>query len=226
VALAAAAPAAEPPAVQLPPAATLRYDLSSGILSGTGTLEWQPEGDRYRLGMRGSAIGLTLLQWTSRGVLDARGLVPEQFTDRRLGSPERKAEIDRRAGEVRYSGYKPDHAGQRPLTGEVQDRLSWMVQLPALLAANPALREPGQKIRFLVTGARRDLDPWTFIVQGRQRVELGNGTVVDTIYLLRAVEDPGDTVSEAWLDPARGYLPVRARLTSGDKGERIDFVLR
>lgn len=223
--LALPALAASPP-VQLPPATTLEYGLTSGVLSGTGWLDWQPSGGRYTLTLRGTALGLNLLRWTSSGALDAHGLVPEQFSDRRLTQPDRRAEIDRPAGVVRYSGYKPDHAGELPLDGEMQDRLSWMVQLPALLAANPALRDAGQRISFSVTGARRDADRWTFVVKGRQEVALADGRAVDSIYLMRANDAPGATVAEAWLDPARGFLPVRARLTSGDKNDRIDFLLR
>lgn len=224
--IAGAAAAAGLGPVTLPPAVTLEYKLSYGLLSGSGRLEWLPQGPRYTLTMRGSALGLTLLQWSSEGALDARGLAPRRFVDRRLTGPDRIAEIDRQRGVVRYSGYKPEHQGEQAATEGVQDRLSWMVQLPALLAANPALREPGQRITMLVTGARRDVDSWTFVVQGRQRVALDNQRGVETIYLTRDPGPTGGTVSEAWLDPARGYLPVRARLSSRDKDEQLDFVLR
>ena len=225
-AMATALHGAEPPAARLPPPAVLEYSLSSGMLSGTGHLEWRPAGHRYTLALRGSALGLTLLQWSSQGAIEAGGLVPEQFVDRRLTRPERKAEIDRSAGVIRYSGYKPDHRGELPLAGETQDRLSWMIQLPALLAANPALRAPGARITMGVTGARRDADLWTFVVKGMQRVTLAGGQAVDAVYLLRAANDPGATRSEAWLDPDRGFLPVRARLTSADGDDRVDFLLR
>ena len=55
---AAAGEGAPPPlyATQLPPAATLRYELRRGRLTGSGDLRWQVEAGRYTLRLEGSVV--------------------------------------------------------------------------------------------------------------------------------------------------------------------------
>lgn len=208
-------------ATRLPPAATLAYELRRGLLTGSGELTWTPGPDGYRLTLEGSAFGLSVLSWTSMGSIDAHGLAPVRFTDRRRNRSENAANFQREAGRITYSGPTVEF----PLVPGAQDRLSWMVQLPAILEADPALREPGQRIVIFVTGARGDADLWTFVVQGRQALELPAGSVPDALHLLRAPRKAFDTQAEAWLDPARGHLPVRARLATPDSGDATDFLL-
>lgn len=162
-----------------------------------------------------------MLSWTSRGELDAHGIAPVRFTDRRRNRPEQAANFRREDGFISYSG--PPVQVRLPLGA--QDRLSWMVQLPAILEANPALREPGQRIVLFVTGARGDADLWTFVVQGRESLSLPAGAVPDAIHLLRAPRKAYDTRAEAWLDPARGHLPVRARIGSAEGGDSTELLL-
>lgn len=208
-------------ATRLPPAATLAYELRRGLLSGSAELTWSPGPDGYRLTLEGHAFGLSVLSWTSVGGIDAHGLAPVRFTDRRRNRSENAANFQRPAGRITYSGPTVEF----PLAPGAQDRLSWMVQLPAILEADPALREPGQRIVIFVTGARGDADLWTFIVQGRQSLVLPAGNVPEALHLLRAPRKAFDTQAEAWLDPARGHLPVRARLATPDSGDATDFLL-
>ena len=41
----------------------------------------------------------------------------------------------------------------------------------------------------------------------------------------RVPDEPGDSRAEAWLDPARGLLPVRARFSAADGRDETDFLL-
>lgn len=43
---------------------------------------------------------------------------------------------------------------------------------------------------------------------------------------MRAPRKPFDTRVEAWADPARGHLLVRARLATPDSGESTELQLR
>jgi hypothetical protein len=208
-------------ATRLPPPVRLAYELRRGLLSGSALLDWQPTATDYELTLQGSAFGQTLLAWTSRGTLDAHGIAPLRFTDRRGRRAEQAANFRRDIGRISYSGPTVEY----PLPAGVQDRLSWMVQLPAILEADPALREPGQRIVLFVTGARGDADLWTFVVQGRDALDLPAGPVPDALHLLRAPRKPFDTQAEAWLDPARAHLPVRARLATPDSGDATEFLL-
>jgi hypothetical protein len=93
-----------------------------------------------------------------------------------------------------------------------------MIQLPAILEAGPALRVPGQRIVLFVTGARGDAAPWIFEVQETSAEGL--------LHLVRAPRKPFDTRVEAWADPGRGHLLVRARLATPDSGDSTELRLQ
>jgi hypothetical protein len=212
-------PAAPAPAVpvyptRLPAAAVLEYTLSYGMVSGIGRMSWQPPLDgRYRLHLAGRAIGLQLLEWVSEGGVDAAGLAPWRFTERRIGRDPMVAEFRREAGRIHYPA-KPSKDVALP--AGAQDRLSWLVQLPAILRANPALQAPGQAVALFVSGARGDADRWVFEVQAPE----------DGLLHLRRRPTPGEEVSgEAWLAPAEDLLPLRVRLSKGP-GETLEMRLR
>lgn len=209
-------------ATRLPPAATLAYEVRRGGLAASGELRWAPADDgSYRLGLEASAFALSVLSWTSTGRIDGQGVAPDRFTDRRRNRSELAANFQRDQGLISYSGPTVTY----PLAPGAQDRLSWMIQLPAILEAEPTLREPGQRIVLFVTGARGDADLWSFVVQGRTALDLPAGPVPEALHLVRAPRKPFDTRAEAWLDPARGHLLVRARLSTPDSGEATDFLL-
>ena len=84
-----------------------------------------------------------------------------------------------------------------------------MLQLPAVLEAGPALREPGSEVLIFVAGTRGDGQVWTFTVQGRHRPWTPAGPVAGALHLRRAARRPYDTQVDVWLDPARHHLPVR-----------------
>ena len=228
---AAAAPrAATPPAAasapptyrtRIPPSAVLRYDLRRGALGGEGELRWQHDDGRYELHLQGSVLGLSLLSQSSRGGFDAAGLAPERFLDRRRGREQRAANFQRERGLITYSG----DAAQHPLLAGAQDRLSWMVQLAAIVDADPARWQPGTQVEMAVTGSRGDSDVWTFTVSGREAVELAGGRPIEALALAREPRKPHDTSVQVWLDPARHHLPVRLRLSNGRDGDALLFVL-
>lgn len=225
---AAAAPAADGGAAtyatRLPGPAGLEFELRYGFLSGSGRLDWQPPKDgRYRAQLVGSALGMTLLSWVSEGGVDAAGLAPRRFAERRLKRAEETVEFERTTGRIRYLKQPPV---EWPLPVGAQDRLSWMLQLPAILEANPALRRPGSEITLPVTGSRGGAVPWTFVVQGREPLTLIDGRVADALHLRRAPRPGSEVSGEAWLDPAREHLPVRVRLSSADGGNALELRLR
>ncbi len=213
---------APPPlyATQLPPPLTLRYELRRGRLSGSGDLLWRPEGGRYSLRLEGSVMGLSVITQDSSGTLDTHGLAPERFTDQRARRPMVAANFEREAGRIRFSG--PSH--ELPWQPGVQDRLSWMVQLAAVVQAEPQRLAAGERIVLQVVGARGDASTWAFRSLGRETLTLF-AAPVETVRLLREPRHPYDTRVEVWLDPARHHLPVRAAMGSGDD-DRLELRLR
>jgi hypothetical protein len=208
-------------ATQLPPAALLRFASRRGVASGTAELAWQPSADGYRLSLQGQALGAPFISWASAGAVDAAGLAPLRYTESRRGRELRAANFQRDAGQVSFSG----PAVQHPLVAGMQDRLSWLIQLPAVLQANPALARPGEQVQLAVVGTRGDAEVWTFTVQGRGPLDLPGGTVPDAVHLLREPRRPYDTQVQVWLDPARQHLPVQAWLRVRATGEGTELRL-
>jgi hypothetical protein len=208
-------------ATRTPPPFRLTYALKRGAMSGQAELSLKRPGAGYELDLKGTVLGMEVLGMSSRGSFGAQGFMPERFVDRRRGKDRLAANFDHAAGRITYSG--PPVA--QPLLPGAQDRLSWMVQLAAILEAAPARYPAGSRIAMSVSGARGDVDTWTFIVQGRQRLSLPGGAVVDTLRLTREPRRPYDTQVETWLDPAQHHLPVRARLTVLPGGETLELSL-
>lgn len=208
-------------ATRTPPAFRLSYALRRGAMSGQAELTLLRPGNGYELELKGTVLGLEVLGLSSRGAFGPQGFMPERFVDRRRGKDRLAANFDHVAGRITYSGTPAAQA----LVPGAQDRLSWMVQLAAILEAAPARYPAGSRIAISVSGARGDVDTWTFIVQGRQRLELPSGSLANALRLTREPRRPYDTQVETWLDPARHHLPVRARLTVLPGGETLELSL-
>lgn len=228
----------------LPPSATLMYEVRRGTSAGAAALHWQlDDAGRYRLELQGDAGGVAgpggegdpaaarergaarsplAPHWTSRGTLDTAGIAPERFAVARRGRERHAANFRRDAGLVSFAG--PSRTW--PLVNGVQDRLSWMVQLAAILEGNPALARPGTQISMMVVGAHGDAGVWTFVVQGRADVPGPAGEPVATWHLARASAQAYDPDVEVWVAPALHHLPVRLRLALPQRGESTEFTLR
>ena len=206
---------------RMPPAITLRYEMHRGILRGIGDLSWRPQGDHYELRFEGRVAGLAVLTQVSAGGFDAAGVAPERFTDQRLRRSATAANFQRAAGKITFSG----PATEFVLRDGAQDRLSWMVQLAAIVAAEPHLATPGAKVVMYVVGSHGDADVWSFRCIGVEAVETGAG-MVDAIKFVREPREPYDTTVQVWLDPHRHDLPARATQKSGPNDEGFDLRLQ
>lgn len=206
---------------RLPPAMTLHYEMQRGSLRGSGEMLWRPSADRYELKLEGRVAGLTLLTQVSQGGFDAAGIAPLRFTDRRIRRPQTAANFQREAGKITFSGPVTEY----PLPAGAQDRLSWMIQLGAIVAAEPALGAAGAKVVMFVTGSHADAGVWAFRCIGADSVETRAGSVA-AIEFRREPRGPYDTTVEVWLDPKRHHVPVRASLRAGPNDDGLDLRLQ
>ena len=209
-------------ATALPSAATLHFELRRGSQSGQAVMAWRPGESAYELTLDSSAFGVQALGSASRGAFDAAGMAPERYVDKRRGREVRAANFQREANLISFSG--PPQT--LPLSPGSQDRLSWMLQLPAILQANPALASAGAQVQMRVVGSRGEADVWVFTVQGFEDLQLPAGPVQAALHLQRLPRRPYDTLVEIWLDPARQHLPVRARLGIRPNGDSTEFLLQ
>jgi hypothetical protein len=201
-----------------PAPASLYFVLQRGARSGSAELHWQHAGGDYELRLDGMLHGgSAVLGSISRGRIDADGVAPLRYADRRRSREVRAANFRREVGLISFSGPSVEY----PLTAGAQDRLSWMTQLPAIFEAEPTL----PRVSLFVVGTRGDAQAWHFEVQGRATLELPAGLLENTVHLLRQPNHPYDTRVEVWLDPARQHLPVRATFTTVPGGEPLDMQL-
>jgi hypothetical protein len=208
-------------ATRLPPPVDLHYELQRGGLIGVARLHWRRRGDAYELSFETELPGRPAQGATSRGVIDADGVAPVRHVDRRRSRDVRAANFRREAGLISFSGPQQ----QYPLRAGAQDRLSWMVQLPAIIEADARLARPGTVVTLFVVGTAGDAEAWRFEVQGREALELPAGAVADALHLRRDAQRPYDTRVEVWLDPARQHLPVRAVFTTVPGGGPTELTL-
>jgi hypothetical protein len=217
-------PGALPPlpvyATALPPPLLRRYRLERGLLWGTGELRWRPGAGQYEASLTGEVAGINVLDWRSAGALDGAGIAPERYLVRRRGREAQAANFQREAGKITYSG----PGSEFPLPAGAQDRLSVLLQIPAIVAADPQRFTAGARIQLFVTGARGDADAWTFSVEGEEPVD-GPAGEVRALKLSRQPRKKYDTRVEIWLDPALHHLPVRARLSAAGGGDALELVL-
>jgi hypothetical protein len=208
-------------ATRVPRAVVLQFELRRNGLVESGELVWSPSETGYAATFNGRAFGRPVLSWASQGRFDTDGLAPERFTveNRRAVHA---ANFQREKGHISYSGQALEH----PLAPGAQDRLSWMLQLPAIIAADPAAFGPGTSVSMQVTGARGDADVWTFAVEARETVDVVEGRIENALRLLREPRRPYDTRVAVWLDPARQHLPVKLSLVQAHSGEAFEFSLR
>jgi hypothetical protein len=207
-------------ATVLPPPVLRRYRMERGLLWGTGVLRWAPGAGRYEASLSGDVAGINVLDWRSGGALDDAGIAPERYVVRRRGRDAQAANFQREAGKLTFSGPTTEFA----LLAGAQDRLSVLLQVPAIVAADPRRFVAGASVRVFVTGSRADADVWSFNVEGWQAVEGPSGPV-QALKLSREPRKKYDTRVEFWLDPAAHYLPVRARLSAAGGGEALELVL-
>jgi Protein of unknown function (DUF3108) len=208
-------------ATQLPPSSTLTYSVRRGLVTASATLRWQLADGRYEVALDTRAFNAQALAWTSRGHVDVHGIAPERYVEGRRGREQRAVNFQREQGQVTFSGPQLQH----PLVPGMQDRASWMLQLGAIVAANPALAQPGAQVPMVVATARGDVETWVFTVVEVVELTLPAGLVPAALHLRREPRRPFDAQTDVWLDPTRHHLPVRMRLLVRPTGEGTDFVM-
>jgi hypothetical protein len=219
----AASPATQPPspapaivqadavplyAATLPPPFEAEFRLRRGALAGRATWSYAAGPDSYQLSQQTRVLGREVGHLRSEGRPGPLGLEPLRFVEGRRGRDQRAVNFQREAGGGRISFSGP--AVELPLPPGVQDRLSWLLQLAAIVDADPALREPGAEVSMWVVGPRGDADVWTFVAVGLESLPRAEGADQPALALRRDPRRAWDTEVRIWLDPAARHLPLRA----------------
>jgi len=214
-------PAAPQPPTRVPPSTELVFALQHGTQTGEARLTWRADAEHYALSLHAALPSGRTLEQHSEGGFDAAGLAPLRLADRRHGRDVRAANFQREHGKITFSGPR----WELPLEAGTQDRLSWLLQLVALIGgASDDLRD-GTELAMWVVGARGAASHWRFEVRGHQPIEL-DGEMLDAWWLVREPAHPYDLRVEVWLSARPGHWPLRLRQTQIPGGEPLEWLLR
>jgi hypothetical protein len=207
-------------AFKAPEPAFLKYQVQ-GQAKGlnywaSAELNWTQNGTDYEARLEVSAFLLGSRVQVSKGTLGAEGIMPTRFSDKTRS--ELAAHFQRDKGLITFSANSPD----APLLKGAQDRLSVVLQLSSLLAADPTRFPAGTMLSFQ-TVSQREAEVWQFLVEKEELLQLPFGEI-QAIKLNRKPRREFDQQIELWFAPSLSYLPVRLRITNAN-GDFVDQLL-
>ena len=209
---------------ELPPSADLNYELQARqrgfSLKGEALVSWRAGDGKYAVSAESRVPVLgTITEDRSSGTIDAFGLAPAEFHEKRMRKAPTTTTFDRDAKALTFSESKQTY----PLKGGEQDRVSITWQLAAVARGAGEKFKPGSDWPFFVAG-RRDAETWVFKVVKREKVRTGLGEVDAVLVVRQPPADKKDRVLEIWLAPQHEWYPVKLRYAEGDK-EQIEQTL-
>jgi hypothetical protein len=184
------------------------YSLSStGINIGRVSESFQRNGDRYAIRSVSKSEGVLKLvlddnlTFESRGRINAEGLQPLEFEQRRAGNPSRdvRAEFDWEKG-VLHSHFRGQQT-DLPLPKSTQDRVSILYQFMNLGTGRVPLVE-----MHMSNGRKVERYRYRFVEEARLKTPAGE---FETLHYERITESPKDARTDVWLAKDRFNLPVR-----------------
>jgi hypothetical protein len=211
------APAPPPPVPQAPASAELQYQVTATDprmeparhMYGSGALHWnlQDQG-HYQMDLSADVnmlvTSVVVLSSHSEGALTQQGLAPVRFSETTRNHEPQKVDL-------------PPDAG-------MQDRLSVLVQIGALVLGDPHLMQDGARFSMTVADPKGRAQNWAFTVLGGETIASGIGPLA-TLHVRRDME-PGsnDRGIDLWIATERGGFPAKVRYTEPNS-TYIDLVL-
>lgn len=198
---------------------SVTFTKNANSNKGTAELNWQHDGANYTLSLTASYFGIPVFIQNSVGQLTQQGLLPTRFSDKRFRKSEVAAHFEQSLGKITFSANTPDAL----LLAGAQDRVSVILQLAGLLAADPAKYPPGATLN-LQTVSATEAEPWLFTVNEPETLNLSAGPQI----ALRITRNPRrefDQKVELWFAPELNYAPVRFRFTETN-GDFVDAQLQ
>lgn len=201
---------------QLNYAVTGQYK-SSPMRGVNGELVWWQNGYGYDAQLTFEVLRNTILSQHSTGRIGVSGIEPESYSESR--KDEAATRFLRDQEKIVFSS----NTSSVKLMAGAQDHLSVMMQLGAILKANPA-RYPSGALISIQTAGLRDAGVWVFVIGEDEKMTLPVGEIV-VRKLTRSSRSDVDNKLELWLAPTYGYLPARFRQTRAN-GDFADAQLR
>ncbi|WP_322089044.1 DUF3108 domain-containing protein [Burkholderia sp. BCC1999] len=202
-----------------PPSGDLQYDtFYNGMQNTIGTIRWRTDGHTYDLSVSMPVPFVGPFTYRSEGRIDAFGVAPDRYVEKRGKRPEDIAIFNREIRQVVFTR-TPNNA---PLPDGVQDRFSMLMQLSGLVRGNPSAYKPGVTQQFFVIDNNSG-ETWPIAVIGDEQVQTQAG-IIDARHFMRLPRRDGDTRRiDMWLAPSLGWLPARLMQTE-PSGAQIELV--
>jgi hypothetical protein len=221
--LAALCLAAASAAAAAPSEISAQYRLAHKTLGVVGRVDetYSRTGDTYSIRSVSRSEGALKvflddqLVLESRGKVNARGLQPLTFGQRRSSTPkgEVKATFDWDKG-IMFSMHGGE-LSEVPLPRETQDRISVMYQFMNLRLGD------GQVTMPMSNGRKVDVYTYRLVEEVRLNTPAGE---FDTLHYSRVTANPKDSKAEVWL--AKGHFNIPVRVVFDDpKGLRLEQTL-
>lgn len=198
------------------------YELTNhGLTIGRVSESYVRTGDAYVIESVSRSVGVLkaffdeTITLRSAGRIDAQGLKPLEFSERRTREPKRdvSATLDWERGVMhsRFRGELTQHA----LQPGTQDRLSMMYQFMHV--------KPRAGDLTLAMSNGRKVERYTYRLVEEVRIGTPAGEF-DTLHFERVTSEPNDRKVAVWLAKAHHNLPVRV-VFADPRGLRIEQVL-
>ncbi|RQS77768.1 DUF3108 domain-containing protein [Burkholderia seminalis] len=202
-----------------PPSGDLQYDtFYNGMQNMIGTIRWRTDGHTYDLSVSMPVPFVGPFTYRSEGRIDAFGIAPDRYVEKRGKRPEDIAIFNREIRQVVFTR-TPNNA---PLPDGVQDRFSMLMQLSGLVRGNPSAYKPGVTQQFFVIDNNSG-ETWPIAVIGDEQVQTQAG-IIGARHFMRLPRRDGDTRRiDMWLAPSLGWLPARLMQTEPN-GAQIELV--
>ena len=220
----AATPASTPQAglrFSVPPSGNLHYNtFYNGVENAPGTIRWSSDRDGYEMLVSVPLPFVGTFTYESRGRIDAFGLAPERYIEKRGRRPEQVTTFDRADKRIGFTRTSATLA----LPNGAQDRFSMVMQLASLVRGDPDTYKPGVTRSFYVADDDSG-ELWPIETIGDESIRTAEG-LLDTRHFMRLPRHDGDRRRiDVWLAPSLGWLPARIMQTEPN-GSQIELVWR
>ena len=201
-----------------PPSGDLQYDtFYNGMQNMIGTIHWRTDGHTYDLSVSMPVPFVGPFTYRSEGRIDAFGVAPERYVEKRGKRPEDIAIFNRES-----AGRVHAHAEQRAAARRRAGPLQHADAAVEAVRGDPSAYKPGVTQQFFVIDNNSG-EAWPITVIGDEQVQTQAG-IIGARHFMRLPRRDGDTRRiDMWLAPSLGWLPARLVQTEPN-GAQIELL--
>ena len=205
----------------VPPSGELQYDtFYNGVRNQPGTIHWTSNAHGYEMVVSVPLPFVGTFVYSSHGRIDAFGLAPDQYSEKRGHRAEDIAIFNRTDKKIAFTRTP----ATLPLADGAQDRFSMVMQLASLVRGDPAAYKPGVTRQFFVVDNDSG-ENWPIETIGDETIRTAQG-FIDARHFKRLPRHDGDLRRiDVWLAPSLGWLPARIVQTEPN-GTQFELVWR